>query len=426
MKSKTLSDLKIKNAKPREKDYQLGDTDGLYILIKKNGSKLWQKRYTSPTSKKRNILSMGKYPEVSLSQARLARDKYKEQIANGIDPNEYKKESKQKVTKNTTGMYINLMNEWLKKEALTTKITTQKSKSRLFERDITPFLKNVHIKDVTIEDVIKIIENKKETAPEMASRIYNYIENLFRYAVLKGHCKRNILADIRKTDVIKPRVRKHMPKITDLEILKDLVQKIYSYYGNNDIRNVLKLVLHIPLRADNLCNLKWEHINFDKKTLTIPRENMKLNNINLDDFSMPLSDEVISILKDQQSMQYHYMNKDGYVFLGRDNNKPINKESPNKALYRMEFNNEKKGTKIRLHGFRGTFRSLIDTLDIDNKFSFEVKERALDHHDKNLVVRSYNHKANYQEQMRELMNFWSDFICSKLDSRGINENNKKR
>jgi len=77
----------------------------------------------------------------------------------------------------------------------------------------------------------------------------------------------------------------------------------------------------------------------------------------------------------------------------------------------MGFNNEKKGNKIRLHGFRGTFRSLIDTLDKDNRFSFEVKERALDHHDKNMVVRAYNHKASYKDQIVELMNFWSDFIC---------------
>ena len=77
----------------------------------------------------------------------------------------------------------------------------------------------------------------------------------------------------------------------------------------------------------------------------------------------------------------------------------------------MGFNDEKLGSKIRLHGFRGTFRSLVETLDIDNKFSFETKERALDHHSKNLVVRAYNHKANYQEQMAELMTFWSEFIC---------------
>ena len=53
---------------------------------------------------------------------------------------------------------------------------------------------------------------------------------------------------------------------------------------------------------------------------------------------------------------------------------------------------------------------MIDTLDVDGKFSFEVKERALDHHDKNLVARAYNHKANFYEQLKLLMNYWSDFI----------------
>lgn len=120
MKNKPLNDLKIKNAKIKEKDYQLGDIEGLYLLIKKSGSKLWQVRFTSPTTKKRNILSIGKYPEISLSNARLARDKYKEQIANGIDPLENKRLSEQKVIKDTKGMCINLIeaSHYLKKVLL--------------------------------------------------------------------------------------------------------------------------------------------------------------------------------------------------------------------------------------------------------------------------------------------------------------------
>ncbi|MDN5047939.1 integrase arm-type DNA-binding domain-containing protein [Aliarcobacter butzleri] len=46
MKNKLLSDLKIKNAKTKEKDYQLGDQHGLYLLVKTTGNKLWQMRYT--------------------------------------------------------------------------------------------------------------------------------------------------------------------------------------------------------------------------------------------------------------------------------------------------------------------------------------------------------------------------------------------
>ena len=68
-----------------------------------------------------------------------------------------------------------------------------------------------------------------------------------------------------------------MPKITDIQILKKLVVSIYSNEdGSISIQNALKLVLHLPLRPENLANLKWEYINFENKTLVIPRAMMKV------------------------------------------------------------------------------------------------------------------------------------------------------
>ena len=70
-----LTDKKIKNLKPRDKQYRVNDGLGLYITIKPSGAKLWHYRYhiydNSKTSKYREkILSLGQYPLVSLSQAR--------------------------------------------------------------------------------------------------------------------------------------------------------------------------------------------------------------------------------------------------------------------------------------------------------------------------------------------------------------------
>lgn len=104
----------------------------------------------------------------------------------------------------------------------------------------------------------------------------DYLDNLFRYAVLKGYCERNILTDIRKSDIVKPKKVRHFPKITDEKILKELIVSIYTYKGSLSLRNVMKLVLHIPLRAENLCNLKWNYINFDEQSLTISRNEMKV------------------------------------------------------------------------------------------------------------------------------------------------------
>lgn len=401
-----LQDMQIKKAKPLEKEYFLNDGGGLRLLVKENGSKIWQFRYTLNGQRKKT--SFKTYPTVSLKEARTKRQEYQEFLNKGIDPINYTKQIKEEKILDTNGMFLNVATEWLNKEAERTKENTHKNKLRAFEKDIFPFLKNKHIKDIAIKDIVNIIEKKQLQAHEVATNIFTYLDNLFRYAVLKDYCERNILADIKRSDIIRAKPVKHYSKITDPYILKELIECIYNYNGGYSLRNALKLVLHIPLRADNLCSLKWEYINFDKKLLTIPRELMKVKDLNFDDFKMPLTEEVINILKEQQLFTSHQE----WIFLGTNNRDPINNESPNRALQRMGFNDDKKGRKIRLHGFRGTFRSMIETLDIQNKFSFEVKERALDHQENSKVVRAYAHKSDYIKQLIPLMNFWSDYILS--------------
>ena len=215
-----------------------------------------------------------------------------------------------------------------------------------------------------------------------------YMKRLFSYAVLEEYCERNIMLEIDRSHLITKTIVKHMPKITNQEIFKELVNSIYNYHGNFSVKNALKVVLHIPLRPENLCKMKWDEIDFDKKLLIISREQMKVKNPNIEDFKMPLSDEVLSILRDQKEELILHTNELNYVFVGTDNKNHINKESPNKALQIMDFNDERLGRKIRFHGFRGTTRSMIDTLDKKSQFSFEVKERFLDHHEKNKVVRA--------------------------------------
>ncbi len=404
-----LKDIQIKQAKAKDKNYSFNDGGGLRLKVTPTGNKIWEFYYTY--NGKRRETTFKSYPMVSLENARAKRDEFLDLLAKNIDPIAKNKEIKLDKIIDTQGMFLNVSIEWLEREKQRLSQSTYIGKVKVFENDINPLLKNKHIKDIEVKDIIRILELKQLQAREVASKIFNYLDNLFRYAVLKGYCERNILTDIRKSDIVKPKKVRHFPKITDEKILKELIVSIYTYKGSLSLRNVMKLVLHIPLRAENLCNLKWNYINFDEQSLTIPRNEMKVKNDNLDDFKIPLTNEVINILNEQKQFTGHQE----YVFLGRDNRSPINKESPNKALKILGFNDEEKGRKIRLHGFRGTFRSLIDTLDTDNKFSFELKERILDHHETNDTVRAYNHKANYYEQFKPLMNFWSDYILNLLN-----------
>ncbi len=411
-KIELLQDITIKKAKPQEKEYFLNDGGGLRLLIKTNGLKLWEFRFTVNGQRKKT--SFKTYPTVTLKEARTKRQEYQTLINSGINPIEHFKIIKEDNIIDNQGMFLNVVDEWLSREAESTKENTHQNKIRVFENDINPFLKNKHIRDVTKDDILKIIQIKEIQAPNVASKIFVIFKSLFNYAVFKGYVTKNIFENTKeeRRNYIKPLKVKHFSKITDEEILKELVNDIYNYRGMHSIRNALKFVLHIPLRADNLCNLKWSYIDFDKKILTIPRELMKVKNINLPDFKMPLTDEVINILEEQQIFSGHQE----WIFLGNNNRDPINSESPNGALKRMGYNDERKGRKQRLHSFRGTFRSLIDTLDLENKFSFEIKEKALDHQEESKTVRAYANQVDYVNRFIPLMNFWSDFVLSLKDN----------
>ncbi len=404
-----LKDVEIKKSKAKEKAYYLSDGGGLRLQVKPNGTKVWVYRFMINSKSKETTFKS--YPTVTLKEARVKRDKYKKLLNDNINPIEHYRNEKDKKKVEDDNSFEKVLYQWLDNEELKSK-KEHSRKKRLFEKDVLPHFRYKTISTITIQDLVRVLESKDKTAPNIASKMYGYLKNLFGYAVLHGYCERNLLVDINKSQVLKKREVKHMSQITDKKVLKELVNSIYNYQGSFSVRNCLKLVLHIPLRADNLCTLRWSEIDFDNKLLTIPREQMKFKNINIEDFKMPLSDEVITILKEQQEEQSLYTNELDYVFIGIDNKKHIHRESPNNALQVMSFNDDKKGRKIRLHGFRGTFRSMIDTLDKKGKFTFEAKERVLDHHDKKVSTRAYTHKGDFEEQIKELMYYWSEFILS--------------
>ena len=83
-----LTDTKIKNAKPKEKLYRMGDSNGLAIEITPTGIRHWRYRYRF--NGKASMLALGKYPKVSLKDARYLCDKQRELLDQGINPSEHR------------------------------------------------------------------------------------------------------------------------------------------------------------------------------------------------------------------------------------------------------------------------------------------------------------------------------------------------
>lgn len=300
-----LTDTKIKTIKYKDKDFALADGGGLQINIRANKTKRWEFIYKSPTTFKRRKYPLGNYPNISLKEARELKEKNTNLIKQGIDPIDKKRDDEKKNSFNSESNFKTLATEWLEYEAQRTTPETHRRKKAILVNDAYPLLEKKSINEITHQDIIKVIElrlkktiYKKENTRqnngiETANKLYNYLDTIFKFGITKGLCNYNPFNDIIKALIIPKAKVIHNPKITDATDVKKLVNDVYSYKGHYSTVNSLKLALHIPLRANNLVNLKWEYINFDDQCLIVPRAEMKIKNHNLPDFKVPLSDEVV-------------------------------------------------------------------------------------------------------------------------------------
>ncbi len=414
-----LSDREVSNAKPKDKSYKISDGGGLYLFASPTGGKLWRLDYTDKG--KRQTISLGAYPTVSLADARKEALKLKGQIKQGINPLQERKQAKEAINqkKEEEILYDNsqlhlVVEGWLETYAKrVTPITLQKETNRIATHIIKPFAKynkegfvtsSTSIRDISRADLSNTLSNISKEKAETANRLFSHCKGIWLYAISKGFIDRNILADIDKRNTLDKVDATHYPKIVDTHTLKELLAAIDNY-PNMVIRQLLKFVCHIPLRAANVAALKWEYINLDKQLLVIPRSEMKVKNKNLPDFKLPLTPQVIEILVEMKEIFHHPV----WVFPSGDKlGQHINQESPNKALKIMGFDAE--GRKQTLHSFRGTFQSIAVSHSHIHKATKEVMEAVIDHNETKKSTLAYTHLADRTAQMLPLLQWWGDYL----------------
>ena len=268
-----LSDKEIKSAKPKEKEYILSDGDGLRLRVKPNGSKLWLLNYTHPIKRKRTNLSLGKYPDLSLANARKTSQEAKELLAQGIDPQEDRKRQQQEHKAIHQHTFINVSKEWfeIKKDDVTPDYAVDIWRS--LELHIFPDLSDIPVSEITAPQVIELLKPiEAKGSLETVKRLAQRLNEVMNFATNCGLVQANPLTGI-KAAFKKPK-KENMAALKPAE-LPELMGAIANASIKRTTRCLIEWQLHTMTRPSEASGAKWEEINRDEKVWTIPAERMK-------------------------------------------------------------------------------------------------------------------------------------------------------
>ena len=390
-KTTALTNTEVSQAKPKEKEYNLSDGDGLMLRVKPNGSKLWLFNYTRPYTKKRANISFGGYPDVSLANARKRRTEARELLAQNVDPKlfrEAQQQSKKEALENTFGV---LAEKWIELKKQQVKEETANKAWLTMKKHVLPTLENVPvhiIKPKLVIDILKPIESKGNL--ETVKRLCRNINEVMRLAVASGHIEINYLTDI--TKLFSAPKKQNMATIKP-ERLPELMLALANASIQKSTRCLVEWQLHTMTRPIEAATARWCDIDIENKVWVIPAERMKMKKPH----TIPLSPQALMLLNMIRSMSG---NRE-YLFPNhRDPRKHASSQSANMALKRMGFAGE-----LVSHGLR----SLASTTLNEQGFDHDVIEACLAHVDKNDVRAAYN-RAEYIERRKKVMGWWSEHI----------------
>lgn len=381
----SLTDNKVKILKPRDKEYKVADGDWLYIKIKPSGLKSWELRYN--LNGKQSSKSLGRYPVVTLKEARIKRDEYQKMIAEGIKPRDAEK-------KKIIMTFEVLMGEYHKhRDDLSEKYLADNT--NLLNRDFKNIL-NMPIADIKPFHLIqcfKGMENRGlKSAPKKAGSL---IDRLFKYACTMLYMESNPMSAIDLRILLKKHTPKNFPHITDPQLFKELLCTIDDAILDINTKTALQLMPYAFVRPANIRSMLWNEVDFDRRIWTIPASKMKMNK----DHIVPLTDSMISILKIMEG------NGSIYVFPSpQSRGRQLSENTLNVALKRMGF-----AGIMTSHGFRHTASTILHENIHIHGIPSDVIEMQLAHVEKNSVKGIYN-KALYMEERTSLMQWWSNYL----------------
>jgi integrase len=386
-----LTDLKLRSIKPTQKIQKLSDGRGLQFWVTPAGGKYWRMEYRFDNKKK--LFSIGPYPEVSAAAARDAASRAREQLREGVDPSERKKELTKATIAAAEHAFGSLAKQLVEKKRKEGRAIVTLTKMNWIFGKIEADLGHRPIQEITTRDIVAVLKREEEAGNlETARRMRTVIGEVFRYAMQHGLVTSDPVQATRGA-IAQPRPRNH-PAIIDPQELAKLLRLMDEYSHRNQLCGAaLQLMCLLYPRPGELRQAEWSEFDLEKAVWTIPASRTKMRRPH----AKPLATQAVEILRGLRPISGPI----GYVFpaTGRPG-RPMSENTLNAALRRMGVSADVHTS----HGFRATASTILND---SNQFSADAIEKELAHQDQDAMRRVYRRGDAMVERVR-MAQWWAD------------------
>ncbi len=389
--------------------HPVGTVAGLCLNVSATGSKSWILR--TQMGVRRIDMGLGAYPEITLGAAHESAREAKAKIKKGINPIAERQAKRQNI-------------EWTFKACAEAYIKSQRSAwkndkhASQWENTLStyayPKIGSMHVKDIALPDVLRVIEKEWSTKAETMRRVRQRIEATLAWAGVMGYRDKQNPAVWRNNldQVLAKRSKATEPQKHPALKTKDVrgfIQALSAAEGEG--AKCLYFAMLTACRSGEARGATWSEIDLDAAEWLIPAERMKKQIAH----RVPLSSAVVTLLKSRVK----YDGTD-LIFVGNEN-KQLSDMTLAAVIRRMNKREvvwaDDTGKPVVPHGLRATFATWSQEF---TNYPSELREHALAHSVGGNTTQSYERGSQF-EKRRALMQDWADFCHAPAKASNVTD-----
>lgn len=397
MPENLLTDLKLRSAKPTDRDYKLSDGGGLFLLVKPTGGKLWRWKYR--LQGKENLFAIGSFPHTGLAAARAARDEARALVKQGIHPAHERQrikrsnlEALEERKRALESSFAKVSKAYLAEIKPVFAVSSHRTKESRIRKYLAPKFDALPMSGIGVKQIRPLLEECKAHGAWAAIHVKGDLSAIFEFAVVRGLVESNPIPNLR--GLLRMPVSESKAVMTR-EQIRQFYQALLAYRGYPETALCLRLIALTACRPGEAADAEWEEFDFEDAVWRRPAAKMKARR----DHISPLSAQAIAALKDVQRItgggRYLFPHRSGKGFT-----------TPNRLTYAMRDMNLGRGTTP--HCWRTTFSTWAN----ENGYRPDAIERQLAHVETNKVRATYN-KAVLLDERRVLMQAWASHLAEQ-------------